>query len=123
MWLDRLKLMKKKNQSLNRSEWTTEKISQKSGVPIRTLDKIFAGTTKDPKLLTMKSLVYTLGYSLDDLFSTSPLGDPGTARKHTSFQDYPEISEAYANASEDDKAVVDAVLKKYLRKKNESAAG
>ncbi len=123
MWLDRLKAMKKANQAINRSEWTTEKISQKSGVPIRTLDKIFAGTTKDPKLLTMQNLVYTLGYTLDDLFNEGPLRGPGTFPirdiKHNVGES--EISEAYQQASEDDKAVVDAALRKYIKKKTEKA--
>lgn len=121
MWLDRLKAMKKANQSKNRSEWTTEKISEKSGVPIRTLDKIFAGTTKDPKLMTMQSLVYTLGYTLDDLFDEGPLRDPGTLPIHKLERDVieSEITEAYQNASDDDKAVVDAALRKYIKKKNQ----
>ena len=121
MWVDRLRAMKKANQKNNRSEWTTEKISEKSGVPVRTLDKIFAGTTKDPKLLTMQSLVYTLGYTLDDLFDDKPLRGPGTFPPHKLERNVveSEITEAYQQASEDDKAVVDAALRKYIRKKSE----
>ena len=121
MWLDRLRKMKDVNQNRNRREWTIEKISMKSGVPKQTLDKIFSGSTKDPKLMTMQALVYTLGYTLDDLFDEGPLRDPGTPPIHKVDRDVikSEITEAYQNASEDDKAVVDAALRKYIRKKDQ----
>jgi len=35
---------------------TTEELSEKSGVPIGTLNKILCGATKDPKLETLKAL-------------------------------------------------------------------
>lgn len=122
MWLDRLRAMKRANQAINRSDWTTEKISEKSGVPIRTLDKIFAGTTKDPKLLTMQNLVYTLGYTLDDLFNEGPLPEPNgksVEKFMLSGSGESEIMEAYRGASDDDKAVVNAALRKYIIKKEE----
>lgn len=62
MWIDRLKEMKKN------SGMTTNEISQQSGIPEPTLEKLFAGATKEPKLETMKQLVHFLGYSLDDLY-------------------------------------------------------
>ncbi len=61
MWLDNLKSMKEK------SGMTTREISAKSGIPEPTLEKLFAGATKDPKLTTMQQLVHFLGYTLDDL--------------------------------------------------------
>ena len=61
MWLDRLKAMK------SASGMTTKEISAESGIPEPTLEKLFAGVTKDPKLETMRKLVHVLGYTLDDL--------------------------------------------------------
>lgn len=46
--------------------YTTEELSQKSGVPVGTLNKILNGTTKDPKLETLKSLAKVLNCTLDD---------------------------------------------------------
>ena len=45
---------------------TTEELSEKSGVPLGTLNKILSGATKDPKLETLKSIAHVLGLSLDD---------------------------------------------------------
>ena len=61
MWLDKLRIMKKQ------SRLTTKEISSKSGLPEPTLEKLFAGATKDPKLNTIQQLVHFLGYTLDDL--------------------------------------------------------
>lgn len=61
MWLDKLREMKSK------SGLKTNEIAVQSGIPEPTLEKLFAGTTKDPKLGTIRQLVYFLGYTLDDL--------------------------------------------------------
>ena len=61
MWLDKLKEMKEA------ADLTTHEIAYLSKIPEPTLEKIFAGTTKDPKLETMRQLVHFLGYTLDDL--------------------------------------------------------
>ena len=45
---------------------TTEELSEKSEVPLGTLNKILSGATKDPKLETLKSIAHVLGLSLDD---------------------------------------------------------
>lgn len=45
---------------------TTEELSQRSGIPIGTLNKILSGQTQDPKLETLKSLARVFGCSLDD---------------------------------------------------------
>ena len=60
-WLDRLKKMKQQ------SGLTTREIAQQSSLPEPTLEKLFSGQTKDPKLNTIKTLVHFLGYTLDDL--------------------------------------------------------
>ncbi len=62
MWLDRLLEMKKA------SGLTTKEVFENSNVPIGTLNKLFAGQTLDPKLETIKAVVYSMGYTLNDLF-------------------------------------------------------
>ncbi|WNX84400.1 helix-turn-helix transcriptional regulator [Agathobaculum sp. NTUH-O15-33] len=75
IWLDNLKLMKE------RSGLTTKEIAKQSGIPEPTLEKLFAGQTKDPKLTTMTQLVHFLGFTLDDLVvteKTPEAGEPAT---------------------------------------------
>lgn len=50
-----------------KSGMSLDEISAKSGVPKGTLSKISAGITKNPSIETMKTLVHTMGYTLDDL--------------------------------------------------------
>ena len=45
---------------------TTEELSERSGVPVGTLNKILSGATKDPKLETLKSIAKVLGLTLND---------------------------------------------------------
>lgn len=61
MWLDELKKMKKQ------SGLTTKEISDGSGLSEPTLEKLFSGVTKDPRLTTLQELVHFFGYTLDDL--------------------------------------------------------
>lgn len=61
MWLVKLREMK------DASNLTTREIALQSGVPEPTLEKLFAGVTRDPKLETMRQLVHFFGYTLDDL--------------------------------------------------------
>lgn len=51
---------------------TTEALSQESGVPIGTLNKILSGATKDPKLETVKAIAHVLGLTLDDFDDEQP---------------------------------------------------
>ena len=66
MWLDRLAAFKKS------SGKTTKQISEESEVPVGTLNKLFAGQTKDPKLETVRAVLHSFWYTLDDLFAESP---------------------------------------------------
>lgn len=61
LWLKKLKAMKE------HSGLTTREIALHSKIPEPTLEKLFAGHTKDPKLNTISQLVHFLGYTLDDL--------------------------------------------------------
>lgn len=64
MWLEVLNEMKRK------SGKTTEQISQESGIPRGTLNKLFSGQTKDPGYSTIHAVVHALGYTVDDLSPT-----------------------------------------------------
>lgn len=61
MWFSALVELKKK------SGKTLKQISEESKVPLGTLNKLFSGQTKDPKLETVQAVVHALGYTLDDL--------------------------------------------------------
>jgi len=61
-WQENLKLMKEQ------SGLKTAEIAEQSGIPEPTLEKLFAGTTKEPKLPTIHKLVHFLGYTIDDLY-------------------------------------------------------
>lgn len=61
-WLNAINWMKK-NKGM-----TTDDISKYSGIPKGTLNKLFAGQTKDPQLSTIRAVVHALGYTLDDLY-------------------------------------------------------
>lgn len=60
-WLDELRKMKSK------SGMTTREIASASNIPEPTLEKLFSGQTKDPKLNTVIQLVHFLGHTLDEL--------------------------------------------------------
>lgn len=68
---------------------TSEQLSIKSGVPIGTLNKILNGTTKDPKLETLKALARVLGCRLDDFDDNQ--------NKKTSNESLPVIPEEFTN--------------------------
>ena len=61
MWLENLNRLKKS------SGMTIEQIAIASGVPKGTLNKLFAGQTKDPQLSTVSAVVHCMGYTLDDI--------------------------------------------------------
>lgn len=89
MWRASLKKMKAE------SGLTTSEIAAKSGIPEPTLEKLFAGATKDPKLPTMQKLVHFFGYTLDDLYGAkekapAPSEDSAEANK-VSFEGIEQV--------------------------------
>ena len=77
---------------------TTEELSQASGVPIGTLNKILSGATKDPKIETLKSIARVLGLTLNDFDDTSSneyYTDPETARMAQEMFEDPEMRSLY----------------------------
>lgn len=66
MWLDNLKEMKKK------SGMTSQQIADKSRIPLRTINRIFAGESDHPYADTLDLIVKAMGdYDLGDLFSNT----------------------------------------------------
>lgn len=64
-WFENLRALKAQ------SNMSMREISLKSGIPEPTLEKIFSGATKSPGVNTIQSLVHALGYTLDDIDSSS----------------------------------------------------
>ena len=62
-WLENLKQVKKDKNVSNK--W----ISEKSSVPQKTVDRIFAGDTDSPKFDTIRLVCEALGVSIDDIAS------------------------------------------------------
>lgn len=52
---------------------TNEDLAKLSGVPKGTIDKITSGTTKDPKLETVRAIARALGCTLDDFDDFHPV--------------------------------------------------
>lgn len=107
MWLDKIKEMKKE------SDLTTAEIAYLSKIPEPTLEKLFAGKTKDPKLETMRQLVHFFGYSLDDL-EDGPLvkkRSPFPVMENGLSQEQLELIRLFGNASPELRAAALAVLR------------
>jgi transcriptional regulator with XRE-family HTH domain len=63
MWIDRLKELKKEKGA------TTKQIIDGTGLPERTVKRIFSGETLSPYVDTVRAIVVFLGGSLDDIFA------------------------------------------------------
>lgn len=61
MNIEQLKIVKKKK------HMTLQEISELSGIPKRTVDDIFSGHTKNPRIDTMKAIEEALGLSSSNL--------------------------------------------------------
>ena len=82
-----------------------DELSEKSGVPKGTLSKITAGITKNPSIDTVKAIVHTMGFTLDDLddFPRSKDGNDLSAENM-------ELIKKYSNLDAHGKKIVDFVL-------------
>ena len=63
MWLDNLRELKKK------TGMTAKQIADKTKLPERTINRIFAGETDHPYADTLDLIVKALGYDLGDIFA------------------------------------------------------
>ena len=91
MWLESLRKMKAVR------GLTTAEIAAGSGIPEPTLEKLFAGKTKDPKLPTMQKLVHFLGFTLDDLESIKE-EPPTTSKDDDKRLSVDEVVSAFVSA-------------------------
>lgn len=68
-------------------------LSEKSGVPKGTLSKITAGITKNPSIDTVKAIVHTMGFTLDDLddFPRSKNGNDLSAENMELIKKYSKL--------------------------------
>lgn len=82
MWLDTFNQMRKD------SGMSLDELCAKSGVPKGTLTKITSGVTKAPALETMRSLVYAMGYTLDDLSEGLKVGEEFNKVEKAHIQKY-----------------------------------
>lgn len=82
MWLDTFNQMRKD------SGMSLDELCAKSGVPKGTLTKITSGVTKAPALETMRSLVYAMGYTLDDLSEGLKVGEEFSKAEKAHIQKY-----------------------------------
>ena len=88
MWLERLVQLKKN------SGMTIEQIATASGVPKGTLNKLFAGQTKDPQLSTVSAVVHSMGYTLDDLSGDTSNGETVlTPRQSALLSSFDQLNE------------------------------
>lgn len=76
-WLDKLKEFKDERKE------TYKSISEKTGIALTTIEKLFSGRTKDPKLLMMDSIVRSLGHSLTEIIENSSEAFPVSACEKT----------------------------------------
>lgn len=63
MWLDNLKELK------NKTGMSSKRIAELTGLPERTIVRIFSGDTDDPYVSTIHRIVIALGGSLDNILA------------------------------------------------------
>ena len=90
-WLKKLKEMKKQ------SGKTSKEISEATGIPKSTIDKLFSGQTKEPYLSSVRAIVHYLGYTLDDLeeqpIKKAPAKGESDFKKQRLIHNYDQLNE------------------------------
>lgn len=74
------------NEMKRKSGKTLSQISEECNIPKGTLNKVFAGQTRDPQYGTLRTIVHALGYTLDDLETFENLDEkksPAPAKAET----------------------------------------
>lgn len=113
MWLDVFNEMRKK------SGMSLDEISIKSGIPKGTLSKITAGITKAPPLETMRKLVYSMGYTLDDLDRGLEVSDNFSAAEKVHIKKY-RLLDPYGKEAVD--GVLDVESRRCQEERDKQAA-
>ena len=99
MGLERINILKKQ------MGITTEELSERSGIPAGTLNKILSGQTNDPKLETVKAIARVFGCSIDEFAD-----DDNVFSKKSFAVEECELIERYRSLDSHGKSVVDTVL-------------
>lgn len=117
--LSRLKAVKKN------ANMTNEELAQKSGVPVGTINKIFSGDTKEPKLPALMSIASALGTSVDYLvYGKHPVDTLSLAQR----KDEAQLLEDYRSLNPQGQAAALAAVhgltdNPIFKKGNSSASG
>ena len=90
-----------------------DELSEKSGVPKGTLSKITAGITKNPSIDTVKAIVHTMGFTLDDLDEF-----PRSRKQNDLSMENRELIKKYSNLDTHGKKIVDFILNEEYERSN-----
>lgn len=113
-WYIRLCELKKQ------SKKTSDEIALESGIPKGTLNKLFAGQTKDPQLSTIKAVVHCLGHTLDDLDETIKKSPELTEANSPALDnDTQQLVEQYRSLTDEDQHFVKRIIHLLASKENE----
>lgn len=80
-WFDKFRAIKDK------SGYSIREISKMSDVPEPTLEKLFAGQTKNPGINTVRKVLYSLGHTLDDIDELPPKQKGASSEKDKALLD------------------------------------
>jgi DNA-binding Xre family transcriptional regulator len=111
----------------NKKGLTHNKIKELTGIPISTIDKLFAGLTKNPTLDTLKAITRVLECSIDDVmdYEYDPIegfyADRQTSKIAQSIQGSQELKDLLnilIELSKEDLKLITDVSKRFPHQKN-----
>lgn len=73
---------------------TNKDISEGTGIPESTINKIFTGVTKEPTLSKISAIVHFLGFTLDDLCEKKASIDIYDEQKNRLLANYEKLNES-----------------------------
>lgn len=85
--IEKLKQMKKI------SGKTSQQISDETGIPKSTIDKLFSGKTREPYLQSTRLIVHAMGFTLDDLDDNNDNNSPIDINKDRLNKNYDNLNE------------------------------
>ena len=103
-WVENINILKKGTGKTN------HEISELSGIPKSTVDKVFSGHSPNPNLDTIRSILHAMGCNLNTLFSidVANIGDGKTTEP--SIAKLTQVTESYKVAPEPIRQAVDKLL-------------
>lgn len=106
-WLEKLRAIK------NDERATITGIAQKSGIPRTTVEKIFGGRTKDPKIGTMTRILKAMGHELSDILDLKKTDGQIVYRDDLSDSERDIISMLREMNAESQKFISNVILREY----------